>query len=36
MHIKQLRKPVTKKVVQNIAWVDENNLAFLRLGTAVK
>jgi hypothetical protein len=36
MHVKQLRKPVTKKVVQNIAWVDENNLAFLRLGTAVK
>ena len=36
MHIKQLRKPVTKKVVENISWVDKNNLAFLRLGTAVK
>jgi hypothetical protein len=36
MNIKQLRKPVTKKMIENIAWVEENNLSFLRLGTEVK
>lgn len=34
MHIKQLRKPINKQVVQNICWVEEHNLSFLRLGTA--
>ena len=36
IHIKQLRKPVTKPMMENMAWVEEHNLAFLRLGTAVK
>jgi hypothetical protein len=36
LHVKQLRKPVSKKMVENMAWVEEKGLAFLRLGTAVK
>lgn len=36
IHVKQLRKPMTKAMIENMAWVEENHLAFLRLGTAVK
>lgn len=36
IHIKQLRKPMTKTMIENMTWVEENYLSFLRLGSSVK
>lgn len=36
MHIKQLRKPITQKMITNMTWIEKKRLAFLRLGTSVK
>lgn len=36
MYVKQLRNPVTKEMINNIAWIEQERLAFLRLGTSVK
>ncbi len=36
IHVKQLRRPMTKQMIENMAWVEEEHLAFLRLGSSVK
>ncbi len=36
IHVKQLRKPITKKIAENLVWADEQQLSYINLGSAVR
>lgn len=36
IHVKQLRKPITKKIAENLVWADEQHLSYMKLGSSAR